>query len=111
MEVLGIFTVSCVLIIILFSFQKEQTICKIMKAQIRDRKALHKEQTIRLLEESALRRLIYMQKQEVQYEVEMSNRELVMIRRAALKLQLEAEYCQYEAELHNLGKTFYKERL
>ncbi|XP_066461989.1 cilia- and flagella-associated protein 141 [Eleutherodactylus coqui] len=44
-------------------------------------------------------------------EVQMANKELVMIRRVSLRCLLEEEYLQYQEELNRMGKTFYVQRL
>ncbi|XP_056402421.1 cilia- and flagella-associated protein 141 [Hyla sarda] len=44
-------------------------------------------------------------------ELQMANKELIMVRRAALRCLLEDEHLQYQAELHRMGKAFYVDRL
>ncbi|XP_068107550.1 cilia- and flagella-associated protein 141 [Hyperolius riggenbachi] len=48
---------------------------------------------------------------QVRQEVQMANKELVLVRRAALHHQLQEECQQYQEELNRLGKTFYVQRL
>ncbi|XP_069806304.1 cilia- and flagella-associated protein 141 [Dendropsophus ebraccatus] len=43
-------------------------------------------------------------------EVQMANKELIMVRRAALRCLLQDEYLQYQEELARMGKTFYVDR-
>ncbi|XP_073422735.1 cilia- and flagella-associated protein 141 [Dendrobates tinctorius] len=46
-----------------------------------------------------------------QQEIQMANKELVMLRRAALQGLLENEYLHYRQELNHVGKTLYVQRL
>ncbi|KAM4012941.1 cilia- and flagella-associated protein 141 isoform 1-T2 [Anomaloglossus baeobatrachus] len=46
-----------------------------------------------------------------QQEVQMAKKELVMLRRAALRCLFEEEFLQYQEALQRLGKTFYVQRL
>ncbi|XP_040268425.1 uncharacterized protein C1orf189 homolog [Bufo bufo] len=44
-------------------------------------------------------------------EIQMANKELIIMRRAALRCLLEEEYLQYQEELRRMGKTFHVQRL
>ncbi|XP_069601706.1 cilia- and flagella-associated protein 141 [Ranitomeya imitator] len=46
-----------------------------------------------------------------QQEIQLANKELVMLRRAALRCLFEEEYLQYQQELNFIGKTLYVQRL
>nr|XP_033781086.1 uncharacterized protein C1orf189 homolog [Geotrypetes seraphini] len=48
---------------------------------------------------------------ELKRELQMANRELVMVRRAALQQQLSLDYQQYRHDLNCRGTTFYMQRL
>ncbi|XP_063802849.1 cilia- and flagella-associated protein 141 isoform X1 [Pseudophryne corroboree] len=47
----------------------------------------------------------------VRQELKMANKELVLVRRAALQRLLQDEHRQYQEELIRLGKTFFGQRL
>ncbi|XP_008853266.1 uncharacterized protein C1orf189 homolog isoform X2 [Nannospalax galili] len=44
-------------------------------------------------------------------ELELANKQLLMVRQAALHQLFEKEHQQYQQELNQMGKAFYKERL
>ncbi|KAJ1080986.1 hypothetical protein NDU88_001173 [Pleurodeles waltl] len=44
-------------------------------------------------------------------EVGLVNKELLMVRQAALQNLLQCEYLQYQEELNRMGKTFYVQRI
>ncbi|XP_078527234.1 cilia- and flagella-associated protein 141 isoform X2 [Lissotriton helveticus] len=44
-------------------------------------------------------------------EVGLLNKELLMVRQAALRSLLQCEYLQYQEELNRLGKAFYVQRI
>ncbi|XP_028746700.1 uncharacterized protein C1orf189 homolog isoform X3 [Peromyscus leucopus] len=47
----------------------------------------------------------------MEQELALSNRQLLMVRQAALHELFEKEYQQYQQELSRMGKAFYEERL
>ncbi|XP_062985261.1 cilia- and flagella-associated protein 141 isoform X2 [Elgaria multicarinata webbii] len=51
------------------------------------------------------------QQGEMKEELHYANKQLVMIRRAALRHLLSTEHLKYQLELNHLGKSFYAERL
>ncbi|KAM3909845.1 cilia- and flagella-associated protein 141 [Leptodactylus fuscus] len=44
-------------------------------------------------------------------EIRMANKELIIVRRAALRCLLEHEYLQYQQELSRMGRAFFVQRL
>ncbi|XP_053122184.1 cilia- and flagella-associated protein 141 isoform X2 [Hemicordylus capensis] len=48
---------------------------------------------------------------EMKEELHFANKQLIMVRRAALRHLLSFEHLQYQLELNHLGKSFYVERL
>ncbi|KAH0627147.1 hypothetical protein JD844_002576 [Phrynosoma platyrhinos] len=51
------------------------------------------------------------QQAEMKEELHYANKQLIMVRRAALRHLLSIEHLQYQLELNHLGKSFYAERL
>ncbi|XP_020670480.3 cilia- and flagella-associated protein 141 isoform X1 [Pogona vitticeps] len=51
------------------------------------------------------------QQAEMKEELHYANKQLMMVRRAALRHLLSTEHLQYQLELNHLGKSFYAERL
>ncbi|XP_042327148.1 uncharacterized protein C1orf189 homolog [Sceloporus undulatus] len=51
------------------------------------------------------------QQAEMKEELHYANKQLIMVRRAALRHLLSTEHLQYQLELNHLGKSFYAERL
>ncbi|XP_051012887.1 cilia- and flagella-associated protein 141 [Acomys russatus] len=47
----------------------------------------------------------------MQQELALSNKQLLLVRQAALHQLFEKEHQQYQLELNQLGKAFYEERL
>ncbi|XP_062049621.1 cilia- and flagella-associated protein 141 [Lepus europaeus] len=50
-------------------------------------------------------------REEVARELALANKQLLMVRQAALHQLFEKEYQQYQQELNQMGKAFYVERL
>nr|XP_060637538.1 cilia- and flagella-associated protein 141 [Anolis sagrei ordinatus] len=57
--------------------------------------------------ERARKRQLAEKKEELYY----ADKQLIMVRRAALRQVLSTEHLQYQLELNHLGKSFYAERL
>ncbi|XP_030043794.1 cilia- and flagella-associated protein 141 [Microcaecilia unicolor] len=49
--------------------------------------------------------------QQLKHELQMTNREMVMVRRAALQQLLSLDYQQHRHDLNCMGTTFYVQRL
>lgn len=47
----------------------------------------------------------------MEQELALSNKQLLLVRQAALHELFEKEYRQYQQELNQMGKAFYEERL
>ncbi|XP_062840034.1 cilia- and flagella-associated protein 141 [Anolis carolinensis] len=62
-------------------------------------------------EQRCLERARKRQQAEKKEEVYFADKQLIMIRRAALRHLLSTEHLQYQLELNHLGKSFYAERL
>lgn len=63
------------------------------------------------LEEVSERKILVKKTEEIQREVVLANKALVMVRRAQLKQLLEEEWREYETEFHDLGLAFHRDRL
>ncbi|XP_028607296.1 cilia- and flagella-associated protein 141 [Podarcis muralis] len=62
-------------------------------------------------EDRCLERARKREQAEVKEELYHANKQLKMVRRAALRHRLSFEHLQYQLELNHLGKSFFTERL